>query len=548
MLFICSSSPLASPMVPAESLSGTLSLTIPFVIEGENTCSTSLTLTDSLNIYAVTSLTGGLLITAEFAEKSAGCRQILFSLSGMENESEPLLIYAVTGINRCLSLSSELYENALESLVILNTLGDYAYSGSNHIRPALDITGLSGSLKISLPQASAVLINDSFAMYADGTDLTKHLKYAEIDLYGDGELSAEFYGHIKVPSILQTDINSVQYIFETDSYTKSGETTFVKAKHAEGAVRKIKRNHILASEIAAAFGGELVFAGTDQMLKGIDISGGHFEAAKFIAETTNQRYRILSGKRSLVYGISADNPVFQPENIISWGITRNSRKNALTEIIYGSSGDDFITIETDRARACAGESVTLRIYSLADTDISSSAPITKTASKTFETVTETVLFEDGTGRISKPAYQVFTDGITAKGKTVFFSGSSMKQVSYSACYDTYELKSDTEGGFAVFASLKDRVFFVRGTGAEKKTIYAPHLCSRVSALQYAEAEYDKNRALLYAEIPHTGIINTTCGLNIKTPYGSGALIGAKIRVETKPLKITNRLEVSLWQK
>jgi len=361
-------------------------------------------------------------------------------------------------------------------------------------------------------------------------------------------VKADFAGHLSLPDELLVQINSENYLFQISKKRDTPEGTALYGKTPAAKREVFSFKHVMASELAASLDGSIIFAADDFMISGLHSDMNSIEAASFIAEISGNRSRTVNGNRSLVFSLSKNNPVYSPENIISWEKSYVKPEGTFTEVVYGQSSES-ITIEPSTRTANTSEKIVINIYLLTDTQIISNASLRKTASMIPVTVTEQVLFEDGAGALTKPSYKMLSPNVRASGKSVFVKdGSGIKEVTYVTLRNTYELSSASSGEFAVFAYMKNRALFIKGANGTKKTIHAPHLSDHVSAIKLAKSEYAENGEKLFLEIPHTNIINTTSGLNIKTMHGGGALTGVKINIETNPVRITDRLEVLQWQK
>jgi hypothetical protein len=88
---------------------------------------------------------------------------------------------------------------------------------------------------------------------------------------------------------------------------------------------------------------------------------------------------------------------------------------------------------------------------------------------------------------------------------------------------------------------------MKGSGSIT-SISAENICDHATAYKLAKSKLAEASDKLTLVTTHSNILNTTGALKVKTPYGTGEAISASINISTAPLKITDKLEVQIWQR
>lgn len=70
-----------------------------------------------------------------------------------------------------------------------------------------------------------------------------------------------------------------------------------------------------------------------------------FRFAAKLAESSGNHARELPSGGSLIFNTSESNPVYTPADILSWVRSKPKKSYSCIEVVYGKSGDNFITIE-----------------------------------------------------------------------------------------------------------------------------------------------------------------------------------------------------------
>lgn len=551
MIFACASSPLSAPYSAGTGgLSGGIVITAPCVFEGGICTSGSLSFTDGIEITAVLSESGRLEVTAPFTDAFSGSIALYACLSAMNGKSAEEKISNSLSPEGFLKLCSQLSEALAGNALIRLTLGDFGSGNSSEISIPLNKSGLAGSLRISLPQSTGAVMKDSLAVYADGRDVTPQMKTAEISLFGENNpmsFKAEFKNMPSVPDSLSFEINGTRYDFCVDKAVIEGTSASLSGEMGRNHEKTYAAGFIRASELAAQTD-SIIFSADDFMVQNITGSLTDFDLAVLMAENSGRNARQMPGGRTLIYGEPAT--VYQPDNIISVSSERETVGVASAEVIYGQNGDDYTALEPSVRQTRTGRTITLKVYGAPGAKISANGGTVKqTASGQKETFAEDILFQNGTGRLSRPAETVHTYGVRAEGKKLYSETSTgFVTVSYTSGYSVYEISSDTPADISISVSMENRAVVFSGVSGTSETIYAPHICDYVTAVRTAEKFLESKGEKILITAPHSGLINTTSAISIKSRYGSGKLTGAKIQIQGSPLKIIDEMEVLKWQK
>jgi hypothetical protein len=529
-----------------ERLHGSLNITAPFVIDGSVELSSALSLSGSLNLPIPEGLNGELLIYALFAEVYRGSSYIPLSLSAMNDATVTCQTANALALDEAVCISAELAEAFAGSLISVNTIGEYALRASADIRIPFGLSDTSGSFEVRLPQTTAHVIKDELEVYADGIDITKLLKNAEIKLFGRNEpvrLKALLKPLKNTPKSIDIFINGEAYTFIIETAEHSPErctlTGIIPSRYAS-VTAGVKRASALCADNT-----DIIFSAADFVTQGIEADGTDHGIAVMLAEMCGAKARQIKDGRSMVYD-AGSTAVYTPEHILSWAKTTPESFKGAVEVIYGKNGDDHITLEPSSGRAI--KEISLKVYGKSGIPVRADGGKLKLInSGNRETVTEDIIFENGYGRLSKPCIKMISAGFTADGKKVYADASCITAgIRYETTYDLYTVSAESDR-VTVCAYLDNRVVIMKGRGA-KKSITAENICDHATAYKLAKSKLAEASGKLTLLTTHSNVLNTTSALKVKTPYGTGEALSASINISTAPLKITDKLEVQLWQR
>jgi hypothetical protein len=546
-MFIQCGAPLLNISLSSQSgLNGSLSITAPFVIDGSVELASALSISDSLNLPIPEGLNGELLIYALFAEVYRGSDNIPVSLSAMDEATVACNTVNALALDGAVSISTELAEAFEGSLTSLNTIGEYALRASTDIRIPFGLYDTSGSCEIRLPQTTAHIIKDELEVYADGIDITKLLRSAEIKLFGGNEpirLKAVLKPLKNTPKSIDILINGEAYAFRIDTAEHSPEQCTLTGSMPSGyasVTAGIKRASALCADDT-----DIIFSAADFVTQGIEADGTDHGIAVMLAEMCGAKARQMKDGRSMVYDASSC-AVYTPKHILSWAKTSPERFKGAVEVIYGKNGDDHITLEPSSRKAVKG--ISLKVYGKSGIPVRADGGKLKLInSGNRETVTEGIIFENGYGRLSKPCMKILSAGFTADGKKVYADASCITAgIRYETTYDLYTVSAESDS-VTLCAYLDNRVVIMKGSGSIT-SISAENICDHATAYKLAKSKLAEASDKLTLVTTHSNILNTTGALKVKTPYGTGEAISASINISTAPLKITDKLEVQIWQR
>ncbi|ADD69002.1 hypothetical protein Dacet_2240 [Denitrovibrio acetiphilus DSM 12809] len=542
MLLYSGSSVPATPLFAGGGKSGSLRITTPFIITqgGEIMC--SLSLSDTITIPAVRSMYGTLTICPLSAETVCGKLNIPVSLSGTNSPTENIRTITSLGSGNTCNIAGELSPYADSSLSIKSTIGDFSTAGTHKVMLPMGRTSHSNSLDIPLPQTTGRVITDKLAVFADGKDITKLFISGQIKLFGGNEaltLSAELTPHGELPEVITIMINSSKYTFEVKTCEiQPGKCRLTGS--ASVAEVTITPSTITAAKLCAD-NTEIIFSACDFVTADISGCTTEHKLAQMLAEMSGADARQMPDGRSMIFVTNRASPVYKPENILSWSKTSADKNMGSVEVIYGKSGDNYITLVP--SAKTARTSAMLRIYGKSGLSVKAEGgAISRLSTAKRETVTEEIILEEGSGKLTYPALKVITSGVTTDGKKIKTDKDCIrKRVTYETAYDLYRIKADSPE-VTVCVYLENRVVIISNTG-DTKTITAENICDYTTAYRIAKAALDNKKGRLRLVTTHSELLNTPAGLNINTPYGEGVIRSATINIKNNPVMITDTLEV-----
>jgi len=526
---------------------GTITITVPFVInEGEEIVS-SLTISGEVSITAVHSSTESLHIYALFSEILREETTVSTSLSAMDEPTETCTVRNCLLLGCGTKILNELTQHMQKTSEIRTTIGDFGIQDTLGISIPIGQTNLSKALDVRLPQSTGFLIKDNLTVYADGADVTALFKSGVISLFGNNKplsIDAVFKPLKNVPKAISIHINEERYTFITESSTSSPERCGITGV-LENKNVSIEPSIAKASELCADES-DIIFASQDFMTSDICGDMAEHDLAAMLADMSGTYARQMADGRSMVYKIDKHSTSYTPDHILSWEKISAANSIGSVEVIYGKNGDNYITLEPLTKKA--QKQTKLKVYGKSGIPVRADGGVSKVISRgNKEVVTENVIFEKGRGKLAKPCTKMLTSGISADGKNITAeSGCISTSITYETSYDLYEISANS-GDMTICAYLENRVVLLNGDG-EQKSISAENICDHVTAYRLAKGILDRQGSKLNLLTTHSNIINTTNGINVECSAGSGALISASININTNPVKITDRLEVLSWQR
>lgn len=547
-MFIYCGSPLISVSVSYKTgLRGSLNITAPMIITGGDEIMSSLSMTGSINIPAVHGLSAELIIYALFSEVFTGKTEVACPLSAMDENTAVTIINGALTISESAEIKCGLTEYLTGNIDIINTLGSYGFKGMSEIQTPIGRTDLTGSLDIRLPQTTAHIIKDELAVYAEGNDVTKMLRKAELKLFGDNSMMAAeavFKPFAEIPKELTFKINDESYNFITSAYEQSNTECTISA-YAPSPALKISAKTSRASELCAE-NTNIIFSASDFITDAIDEEITEHQLAVTLAEMCGGKARQMKDGRSMIFDTSVTTATYEPDHILSWIKTSPDKFKGTIEVIYGKNGDDYITLEPSSKKAFKG--VSLKVYGRSGLHVKAEGGLLKLISRgNNELVSENIIFENGKSRLSKPCTEMISEGITADGKKVYADASCISaSVKYKTTYDLYTVTAKSDNA-TICAYLENRILIVRGT-EESESYTAEKIFDLATAYRLAKSKLAAKGGRLTLITTHSNILNTTSAIKAKTPYGTGEVISASVNISTNPLKITDRLEVQTWQR
>ncbi|PLX68635.1 MAG: hypothetical protein C0603_05640 [Denitrovibrio sp.] len=511
-----------------------------------------LSITNSINVISILSEGGVFEINPSHTESIYETIECSFSLSGMDTATESVKLINTCGFDHSVDISTQLSDLTNNTLSIDNTIGNSSLANTINISTPLTKNNLQGSIDIAFPQATTKLIDDTLTVYADGIEITTKLKKASLTLFGNNKpmsLNASFSFLNSIPTELLISINDIDYNFTTTSSTSSYKGIEIEAESMATSRKKIiSYNYQLATDAVAQFG-DIIFAGDQFLSASINGSYSSYKFARKLSEASGNYARQLPSN-NLIFNTSKSNPTYEPSNILDWIKVEPKKRYSCVEVIYGKRGDDYITIEPSIRKKKIGGQISLRVYGSLGKTLNTNATSLKALQKSItEEITEDVFFENGIGKLSKPANTTLTEGVTATGKRVVSDSScQMMAVRYLTTYDLYEITSNIASDMTFCVYLENIAYLLTGETGDVKKLVEESICDHTTAINRAKTflHSEANKTTLVTT--HDNIINTTSGLNIKSKYGTGPLIGASIHIDSNPIKITNKLEVLQWQK
>lgn len=550
-MFICPAAAPCSVIFSAGGLRGGLLVTAPFVITGGNQAVSALSINGSINVPAVMTRTGSFCIDITFAEMMSGGLLIASSLSASDSQSVVLRIDTALGMESAVAAVNSLAEKLRGRTDCPLTLGDFGLSGSVRIIQPLYAAGHSGSLRISLPDSTVLTVSDTLTVTGGGTDITAKLKSAVINLFGGNQtcsVTADFTPLAKIPDSLTIAINGAEYSFDTVSAVTTKDGTEITAEaYALPEKKTLEHGVIRSDECAAIFEG-VIHSSPAFTARDINGTFDGFELAALLAEQSGSFVRLMPDGRSMVFMPDKNSPVYEPADVISFEKRYVKQQPSGAEVIYGRSGENYVSIEPSVRKTRTGSIATVKVYGTDSKIFADGAEVAKTASGIYETVTEDVFFENGSGTLSRPALTLLTEGMKADGRKITSAkGCGYARVSYVTRFNSYEISSNSPADVTICARLDSRALVLCGSG-EVKTVHAPHVCDYVTAVKIAKAYIASLYRTSKITALHSELINTPDGLVLKTPYVEGPITGAQINIENNPVRVTDILEVSAWQR
>ena len=284
---------------------------------------------------------------------------------------------------------------------------------------------------------------------------------------------------------------------------------------------------------------------TTSSLRGGKAEGSEHEIAVTLAEMCGANARQMKDGRSMIYDFISSS-LYTPEHILSWSKAYPERFRGGIEVIYGKNGDDHITLEPSSKRAAKG--VSLKVYGKSGLPIKADSGNVKLINRgNRETITEEIIFENGYGRLSKPCIKMLSAGFSADGKKVYADSPCITaSVRYETSYDLYTVSASSDI-VTLCAYMDNRVLIMKGSGSIT-SLRSENICDHAAAYRLAKSKLAESSDTLTLETTHSNILNTTSAIKVQTPYGTGGALSASINISTAPLKITDKLEVQIWQR
>jgi len=550
---VCAASPAGGIYAGSGGFSGTVKLTAPFVYTDTGAYMNTLSVNNTVTLMTPLTLSLCVQINTSSAGTLRGSKALPVPLSAMNEPSVQVSIAGSLGITADTQICSMLSRKTEGLCRISLTTGDSGYRDVYKIFTPLDLTGFSMSSKIYLPQTTAKAISDSLSVKADGKDVTDKLTGAVIRLFGQNrDMTAEAYFTQMSCSFRKLDISisETKYSFDLKGVDFSEGVFRASLVYGTADMKKsVDMKNIRASE-AAAFFENIVFDTDDFILREAHGEYTHFEFAVFLAEISGSLVKRLPEGASLIYRKSANNHIYRPENIIYAEEKYEPAEIACIQVMYGRYGDGHTAVEPSVRKTKTGSTISLKVYGDSGRKIYSDAPHIKLCAKGIsEICTENVFFKNGKGGVSKPPSAMLTAGIRYDGRDVYCGNSVFsKEVTYKTVYDLYEMSSEKAGDMTFYVQTGNTASFFTGKSGITETIYAPEICDHTTAIRIAEKRYENHARVKILTAPHSSVLNTSAGLNIKTAFAEGAVTGALIDIKNAPVRITDRLEVLPWQK
>jgi hypothetical protein len=544
MNFICGSTPIASTLQTGTGHRGSLNLTVPFVIYGEKEIMSTLSLSGNTKIKIPMEISETVNIPVTFSQITKDSVNLSFSLSAMLDDTVLYRIPSPLSIEGGLRSENVLSEKVSDTVGILGSIGDFTLNGCLNVSRPMNRNDLCGSLKIPLPDSDGILVKDELAVYADGKDITASLTKAEIELFGRNTPStADIY--LKQPmeaEEIRIELNGYEYSFRTASCLKKESSTKIHAEADFGRGRKhISISNKKALHAVSEFS-SLIWSGNNFLIADINGDYSISDFASQLAESSSG-YVKTSGTNIAICSKYGTKQKIETDNIFSWELRRTEKRDNIT-VNYGRGADDGITIEADRKTSKKVN--TIDVYALSGIEIfDNTGNYYEPVSEEQVSFTEYVLFENGEGKLSKPALAMQTPDVDFQGKTVY-STSLMMPVTYQTLRKRYAIPSGKDVKKTIYAKSENSISIVSDPYAENKKITDNIINDYASAFRRAQQESIKE--VMKIETLHLPQLNSPYHSTIKTPFGSGDITSAKIIVDTEPTKITNILEVELWKK
>ncbi|MGE4268457.1 MAG: hypothetical protein AB7F25_13570 [Deferribacterales bacterium] len=532
----------AAGFVPADAKNGTSGLTAPFIISG-GTYSMTAVSTDGSNVLSTSlACSAELTLTAEMTAASFGSCEAVSSLSAMNDYAAGTELLNSLSADGLLTVPSVTGQHLNTDISLSNTLGDFGYSSFAGIEIPMYPAGLSGSFAVSVPSAAGFVSADTFTVFIDGRDFTKHLTELSISLFGVPSVKAAFGTMLKSAKSITAEINGESFTFGISSVSASDKSTVLTGLmpepegsfYAEITGKK-------ASEAAAELSDRIIWAARDFVttFKG---SFTHMSLAQYLADNAGLSVRLLPDGYIAVTDGGSDIRLV-PDGVFSRTFEKDEHKYKTITVNYGAYTSNHVHVaapsETD-----TGEAAAIRLYHSGNARLTSdSENLTILRRNTAETITEDVLFTDGEGTLSVPARSVITAGIGYDGTCVTSGGlNGYRTITYTAVYDLYAITETAETKKYVTAVTDSSVTLIFRDGEGSLTKSAPALCDRVSALRLAMNLADTtNRITL--ETTHMNELTAAAGLKLRSRFGSGRVTSAVIKISGSPLRVKNIIEV-----
>jgi len=546
MDFVCGWAVPASISSEIEIKRGSIRLTIPFSINGRRDSVSALSITGNRKIKVPMSLSNSVFIPSSFTSTIRGEKEIALALSGMNEPSSTLKIRTSSSISGEFEVYSTLSETLRNSIEVRQMIGDCSKRGILKISKPMGRANIRDSLKVSLPESSAEIIKDELNLFADGIKMTERLISAEIHLFGGGrtsEANVTLKGYVRCDKI-SININGFSYDFRTSNISAGDRQTKIKGK-PEIASKQISLNIRNRSGLQLASDMDnVIWSAGRFMAKRINCNTSLGDFASRLAESCCGQVKTLNDELAIC------SPYGEKQNITTDFIisfTENIRRDSENiEISYGENGDSHITIEPEKRSVTTPEAF-INVYSSSSFDIYSPDGELEEVSSDIVTVSELVTFENGEGKLSKPASKVLTAGIGCNGKiTKSTRDISSTNIVYQTIRTRYKISSDSIGRKTIYATTDSSLTIINDPTKPIKTIEDNIITDYVSAFRRAKNELKSD--IVTIETLHQQGLNSPFHNTITTPIVSGDVISASVKIENNPVKITNILEVRPWQK
>lgn len=538
---VCTGEYTAAGFAPENAECGVSVLAAPFTIAGGTSFMTTGMSDGSAIISTSLGVSEPVVLSTSMPPASAGQWEISLSLSAMDESFTAIETVSCLAADGRFTLPVQSGQDLSGISTIRNTLGDFGHSDSAEICTPLLLTGLTGSLALSIPSFTGLVSADTVQLFTDGMDCTKYLSDMNISLFGIPEATVSLTVMIKSAKTFSAVINGENYMFDVSSISASDEKTVLNGTMPEPEGSFDADVVCRASEAAAELSGRIIWAAGD-FVASVKGTFTHMSLAQYLADSAGLSVRLLPDGYIVVSGGGTDVSL-APSGIFSRTFKRNERKYGTVTVNYGSYESNYVHVAAP-SQAITGESVQIKLYHTGNASLQSdSEHLTLIGRSVTETVTEEILFKDGKGTLSVPAKTMLTADVTADGKEALaVSLNGFKTVSYTTVYDLYSITETTDAKRYITAVTDSGTVVLFQKGEESLTFSAPAICDMVSALRLAHSLADTTEGTTL-ETTHMNGLNTPAGLLFKSRFGSGRITAATIKVSGNPVKVKNIIEV-----